>query len=244
VVFVLIKYNKQIIESGLLFILILFCITLPANAIVLSGSFRLGDSCVPVDEDDFIQYEIETAPTLTTIKVSIENIYQIIGVFDLLVVNISISKLDTNTNKYEILIMDFIEFENQKLLSYNKTMQFFEYHQHMENLLIEGYGGYYAIPNDPVDVNIVKGFVEAQTNYSATVQGNVVTIEINNAQAILTYNEKGILIREEIKVNDQIISTLKIVENAIPSGNLFLFFLMLSIVSLIIIERKKISLNI
>lgn len=237
------KYNKKIIESTLLFILTLFCITLPANAIVLSGSFRLGDSCVPVDEDDFIQYEIETASTLTTIKVSIENIYQTIGVFDVLVVNISISILDTNTNKYEILIMDFIEFENHELLSYNKTMQFFEYHQNMENLLIGGYGGYYAIPNDPVDVNIVKSFIEAQTSYSATVQGNTVTIEMNNAQAILTYNDKGILIREEIKVNNQTISTLTIVENAIPSGTLFPLFLMLSIVSLLIIERKKISLN-
>jgi len=237
------RFDKKIIESTLLFILTLFCITLPANAIVLSGSFRLGDSCVPVDEDDFIQYEIETASTLTTIKVSIENIYQTIGVFDVLVVNISISILDTNTNKYEILIMDFIEFENHELLSYNKTMQFFEYHQNMENLLIGGYGGYYAIPNDPVDVNIVKSFIEAQTSYSATVQGNTVTIEMNNAQAILTYNDKGILIREEIKVNNQTISTLTIVENAIPSGTLFPLFLMLSIVSLLIIERKKISLN-
>lgn len=242
-VFILTKFNKKVIESTLLLILTLICIILPVNAIVLSGSFRIGDSCVPVDEDDFIQYRFETASTLTTINVSIENIYQSIEVFDVLVVNISISKLDTNTNKYEILIMDSIEFEKQKLLSYNKTMQFFEYHQNMEILLIGGYGGYYAIPNDPVDVNIVKSFIEAQTSYSANVQGNTVTIEINNAQAILTYNDKGILIREEIKANNQIISTLKIIENAIPSGNLVLLFLMLSIVGLIIIERKKISLN-
>ncbi|MFX0174990.1 MAG: hypothetical protein ACFE85_02015 [Candidatus Hodarchaeota archaeon] len=234
------KYNKNIIESTILFILTLCCIILPVNAIFLSGSFRLGDSSVPVDEDDFIQYDFETASTLTTVNVSIENIYQF---FDVLVINISVSKLNSNTNKYEILIMDSIEFENQELLSYNKTMQFFQYHQHMENLLIGGYGGYYAIPNDPVDVNIIKGFIESQTPYSATVQGNTITIEINNVQAILTYNEKGILIREEIKVNNQTISTLKIVENAIPSGNIILIFVLVSIVSLIIIQRKKISLS-
>jgi len=78
---------------------------------------------------------------------------------------------------------------------------------------VHGYGGYYIIPDDPVDINIVKEFIESYTAWTAIVSDNMVTIDIANDQAILTYNQQGILIKEEIKSNDVVISTLTLVEN-------------------------------
>ena len=160
--------------------MVLSCINIPVNALRNSPTFKLGDCSVPVDEDDFIEYDFETTDGLTTLKVSIIDIYQLIGVFDCLAVNISVDKYNTTTNKYATLILDSLEFENQQILTYNKTMQYFQFNESMQNLLTAGYGGYYFIPNDPVDVNIVKTFIDSQTAYTVSIQGNTITIEINN----------------------------------------------------------------
>ncbi|MHA1455952.1 MAG: hypothetical protein ACTSR5_08225 [Promethearchaeota archaeon] len=41
---------------------------------------------------------------------------------------------------------------------------------------MHGYGGYYIIPDDPVDINIVKEFIESYTAWTAIVSDNMVTI--------------------------------------------------------------------
>ncbi|MFX0012304.1 MAG: hypothetical protein ACFE9R_18475 [Candidatus Hermodarchaeota archaeon] len=233
---------KKCFPYILFYIIVLSCINIPVTALRSSPTFRLGDCSVPVDEDDFIEYDFETADGLTILKVSIVDIYQLLGIFDCLAVNISVDRYNTTTNKYTTLILDSLEFENQQILAYNKTMQYFQFNESMQTLLTEGYGGYYFIPNEPVDVNIVKTFIESQTAYTASIQGNTITIDINNDQAILTYNELGILSEEQIKQNDQIVSTLKLKlsEPIISFSNFFILILLASIIGLTIKRYRMI----
>ena len=233
---------KKCFPYILFYIIVLSCINIPVNALRSSQTFRLGDCSLPVDEDDFIEYDFETADGLTILKVSIIEIYQLLGVFDCLAVNISVDRYNTTTNKYATLILDSLEFENQQILTYNKTMQYFHFNESMQTLLTEGYGGYYFIPNDPVDVNVVKTFIDSQTTYTASLQGNTITIDINNNQAILTYNEKGILSEEQIKQNDQIVSTLKLKlsEPTVSFSNFFILILLASVIGLTIKRYRRI----
>jgi len=153
--------------------------------------------------------------------------------------NISVSKLNPDTNIYEALIVDSIEFANQTCLFYNKTEQYFRYHQNMENLLINGFGGFYIMPNDPVNINTIKGYIDTYTTWSASVEENTITIDINNDQAILQYNDQGILIREEIKSAGQLVSTLSINvinEPTISFGGLFALFFMVTAIGLLVIQ--------
>jgi len=194
-----------------------------------------------MDEDGFIVYDFESsvAPSLSKVEVKVIDIHQLNNTPPLLVVNLSVSKLNPDTNIYEALIVDFIEFANQTCLLYNKTEQYFRYHQNMENLLINGFGGFYMVPNDPVNINIIKGYIDTYTTWSASVEENTITIDINNDQAILKYNEQGILIREEIKSAGQLVSTLSINvinEPTISFGGLFALFLMVTVIGLLIIQ--------
>ncbi|MFX1531264.1 MAG: hypothetical protein ACFFBC_09135 [Promethearchaeota archaeon] len=179
------------------------------------AGFQLGDSSLPVDEEEFIEYDFEDslAPQTHKLKVEFIKLYQYEEIIRALGVNISVNKFNFNTSTYEILNIDAIEYQNQLCLLYNKTDQLFRYDQHMNNLLIHCFGGYYIIPDNPVDVNIVKGFIESYTTWSASVSDYTITIDIDNSQAILTYNKQGILIKEEIKINNEIISTLTLIES-------------------------------
>ncbi|MFX0011873.1 MAG: hypothetical protein ACFE9R_16275 [Candidatus Hermodarchaeota archaeon] len=208
---------------------------------VFAPTFRIGDSSVPVEEGDFIVYGFEDnfAESLK-LKVEFEKVFQDKDIIDTLVVNISISALNTTDNDYKVLIFDSIEFHNQTCMVYNKTHQYFIYGLTMNNLLIKGYGGYFIIPNDPVDVNIVKAFVDTYTAWSANITENTVIIDIANTQATLTYNKDGILIREEIRSNNLLISTLTLITtnedlNIIGFDlTLFLVFIVVGIVMVII----------
>lgn len=190
---------------------LIFCI-IPVAAISSSGHFTVADSRVPVDEESFLVYEQEwddeVAAALNSTEVSIDNIYQDQG---MLMLNISVRTKPTDEESYQVLNLNAIDYQNVNCLRYNKTQQLFEYSQQMENLLMACYGGYYVIPNDPVNPNIVKTFIDTYTPYTATVQGNVVTIDMANSEAILTYNEEGILTREELKVNGELVKTLSMV---------------------------------
>ncbi|MFW9867907.1 MAG: hypothetical protein ACFFEN_17570 [Candidatus Thorarchaeota archaeon] len=188
---------------------------------VFAPTFRIGDSSVPVEEGDFIVYGFEDnfAESLK-LKVEFENVFQDKDIIDTLVVNISISALNTTDNDYKVLIFDSIEFHNQTCMAYNKTHQYFIYGLTMNNLLIKGYGGYFIIPNDPVDLNIVKAFVDTYTAWSANITENTVIIDIANTQATLTYNEDGMLIREEVRSNNLLISTLTLIATTEDLNNI------------------------
>ena len=234
------RYQRITLEILIIFLCLCYFI-LPIQALQTSPTFILGDSCVPMDEDGFIVYDFESsvAPSLSKVEVKVIDIHQLNNTPPLLVVNLSVSKLNPDTNIYEALIVDFIEFANQTCLLYNKTEQYFRYHQNMENLLINGFGGFYMVPNDPVNINIIKGYIDTYTTWSASVEENTITIDINNDQAILKYNEQGILIREEIKSAGQLVSTLSINvinEPTISFGGFFALFLMVTVIGLLIIQ--------
>lgn len=234
------RYQKITLEI-LIILLCLYYFILPIQALKTSPTFILGDSCVPMDEEGFIEYDFDSsvAPSLSKVEVKILDIYQLNNNTPLLVVNISVSELNPNINEYEALIVDSIEFANQTCLLYNKTEQYFRYNQNMENLLTNGFGGFYLMPNDPVDINIVKGYIDTYTSWSASVEENTITIDINNDQAILQYNDQGILIREEIKSAGQIVSTLSMVvtnEPTISFGGLFALFFMMAVFGLVFIQ--------
>ncbi len=234
------RYQKITLEI-LIILLCLYYFILPIQALKTSPTFILGDSCIPMDEEGFIEYDFDSsvAPSLSKVEVKILDIYQLNNNTPLLVVNISVSELNLNINEYEALIVDSIEFANQTCLLYNKTEQYFRYNQNMENLLTNGFGGFYLMPNDPVDINIVKGYIDTYTSWSASVEENTITIDINNDQAILQYNDQGILIREEIKSAGQIVSTLSMVvtnEPTISFGGLFVLFFMMAVFGLVFIQ--------
>jgi len=234
------RYQRITLE--ILIILLCLCyFILPIQALKTSPTFILGDSCVPIDEDGFIIYDFESsvAPSLSKIEVKVVDIHQFNNTPPLLVVNLSVSKLNPDPNIYEALIVDSIEYANQTCLFYNKTEQYFRYHQNMENLLINGFGGFYMVPNDPVNINIIKGYIDTYTTWTASVEENTITIDINNDQAILQYNDQGILIREEIKSAGQLVSTLSINvinEPTISFGGFFALFLMMTVIGLLIIQ--------
>ncbi len=212
------------------------------------ADFQLGDSSIPVDEEGFIEYDFEDslAPQTYKLKVEFIKLYQYEEIIRALGVNISVKEFNFNTSNYEVLYIDSIEYQNQLCLLYNKTDQIFRYDQHMNNLLIHGFGGYYIIPNNPVDVNIVKCFIESYTTWSANVSDNTITIDIENSQAILTYNEQGILLKEEIKNNNEIISTLTLIESKENSNDIVFMISMIGIIAvtalisiiIIIIKRR------
>ena len=236
--------NEKVILLPLILIVSVFYLVSPVQAIHSSPTFRVGDSCVPVDEEGFIEYDFESslASAPSKIRVTFIDIYQLLYNPNLLVVNVCVSKLNTDNNENETLIIDSLEFNNQTCLMYNKTVQYFQYHQSMENLLINGYGGFYIMPNDPVDINIVQGYIESYTSWPSSVEENTITIEVNNDQAILQYNEQGLLIREEIRSGGQLSSLLTISEKTQPSisfGASFLIVLMCATIGLLLIHKKK-----
>ncbi|MFW9900912.1 MAG: hypothetical protein ACFFDY_06455 [Candidatus Thorarchaeota archaeon] len=212
------------------------------------ADFTLGDSCLPIDEEGFIEYDFDkyTAPGPLRLKVNFVDLYKMYEPVEALGVNITLSELNSTTNKYEISIVDSLKYQNRVCLAYNKTLQYFIYNQCMNKLLIYGYGGYFIIPNDPVDVNIVKVFIEGYTIWFASVNNYSVTIDIANDQVILTYNEQGILIKEEVKSNDVTISTLTFISYTVNQkddiGDLDII-LLLSIITLISIASVLINKN-
>ncbi|NHJ19377.1 MAG: hypothetical protein EAX91_00430 [Candidatus Lokiarchaeota archaeon] len=196
---------------------------------------------MPMDEDGFIEYDFESslATTLEKVEMKIIDIYQFGISPPLLVVNISVSKLNSTNNEYEALLVDSIEFANQTCLQYNKTEQYFRYHQSMENLLINGYGGFFLMPCDPVDINLVKGYIDTYTTWSAAIEENTITIDINNDQVVLLYSDQGILIREEVISAGQVVSTLSISipsEPSISFGGLFPLFFITALIGAIFIK--------
>lgn len=219
---------KKFLDKNLLIIFLIFSSFITP---VLAPSFRIGDSSVPVEEGDFIVYDFEDnfAESLK-LKVGFENVFQDKDIIDTLVVNITISALNTTDNDYKVLIYDSIEFHNQTCMVYNKTHQHFTYGLTMNNLLIKGYGGYFIIPNDPVDVNIVKSFVDTYTAWSANITENIVIIDIANTQAFLTYNEHGMLIKEEIRSNNLLISTLTLIATSEDANNIGLDLTLLYVI--------------
>ncbi|MFX1288607.1 MAG: hypothetical protein ACFFFY_08635 [Promethearchaeota archaeon] len=236
------RYQRITLEI-LIILLCVYYFVLPIQAPKSSPTFKLGDSCVPMDEEGFIEYDFESslAASLSKVEVKVIDIYQLNNNPPLLVVNISVSELNPETNDYEALLVDSIEFANQTCLLYNKTAQYFRYHQNMENLLINGFGGFYMMPNDPVNINIIKGYIDTYTSWSASVEENTITIDINNDQAILHYNDQGILIREEIKSDGQVVSTLSIKvinEPTISFGGLFALFFAMTVVGLLIVQSR------
>ncbi|MFW9897110.1 MAG: hypothetical protein ACFFD7_14995 [Candidatus Thorarchaeota archaeon] len=193
-----------------------------------------------MDEDGFIEYDFNSsiAASLEKIKMEIVDIYQIATNPPLLVVNLSVSKLNPDNNDYKALIVDSIEFANQTCLLYNKSEQYFRYNQNMENLLANGYGGFYLIPNNPVNISIITEYIDTYTSWTASIVENTITIDINNDQAILQYNNQGILVREEIKSAGQIISTLSISMSNKPTiafGSGFSLVLTMTVIGLLII---------
>lgn len=234
------KFQRIIL--GLLTILVCFCyILLPIQGLNTSPTFHVGDSCAPLDEDGFIEYDFESsvAASLSKVEMKIIDIFQFGINPPLMVVNISVSKFNSTTNEYEALLMDSIEFSNQTCLIYNKTEHYFRYNQNMENLLINGYGGFFLIPCDPVDINLVKEYINTYTSWSSNVEENTITIDINNDQAILLYNDQGILVKEEIISAGQIVSTLSIriiSDPTISFGGLFPLIFIITFVGLIIIK--------
>jgi hypothetical protein len=200
-----------------------------------------------MDEDGFIEYDFNSsvAASLAKIKMEIIDIYQIATNPPLLVVNLSVSELNPDNNDYEALIVDSIEFSNQTCLLYNKSEQYFRYHQNMENLLTNGYGGFYLIPNDPVNISLITEYIDTYTSWTASIVENTITIDIGNDQAILQYNNQGILVKEEIKSAGQIVSTLSISmsnEPTIAFGGGFSLVLTMTTIGVLIIMsiRKKI----
>ena len=197
------------------YVCILFLVFSSCISSVFAG-FKLGDSSLPVDEDDFITYDFDdNIAEPVRIKVEFVKMFQKHEIISTLVANITVSELNSSTHSYKVLTVDNMKYQNQTCLIYNKTHQYFRYEQYMNNLLVYGYGGYYVIPDDPVDINIVREFIESYTAWTAIISDNTVTIDIANDQAILTYNQQGILIKEEIKSNNVVISTLTLtlVEN-------------------------------
>ncbi|MFX0028435.1 MAG: hypothetical protein ACFE8B_04455, partial [Candidatus Hermodarchaeota archaeon] len=232
--------------------ILIFFLTFSSCIYLVFAGFQLGDSSLPIDEEGFIDYDWEDKLASQSYKLKVEfiKLYQYEEIIRALGVNISVSKYDSNSSSYEVLNVDTLEFQNQLCLLYNRTDQYFKFGDKMNNLLIHGYGGYYIIPDDPVNVNIVKLFIESYTAWSANVTENTITIEIGNDQAILTYSEKGVLIKEEIKNNNEIVSTLTIINPNDDKDNLIFTIsiiattiatasLLIPIVIIIIKKRQK-----
>ncbi|MFX0005746.1 MAG: hypothetical protein ACFFA7_04395 [Promethearchaeota archaeon] len=215
------------------------------------ADFQLGDSCLPVDEEGFIEYDFDnyTAPGTLRLKVEFVDLSKIYEPIEALGANITVSEYNSTTNKYQVSIVDSKKYQNQACLIYNKTLQYFRYNQSMDNLLLNGYGGYYVIPNDPVDVNVVKDFIEGTTNWSVTVENNTVTIDIGNDQLILTYDEQGLLIKEDVKNNNLSVSVLTFISytanqnNDIGDFNLLLIILTIFIIAIVSVINNKTSLK-
>ena len=241
------KFRRIILEA-IIIILCLYYFIIPIQALHTSPTFRLGDTSIPVDEDGFIDYDFdsEVAPAIYKLRVSFIDIHQLEGSPNVLAVNVSVFKASPENNEYDVLIVDSIKYDNQTCLSCNRTEQYFQYHQPMENLLINGFGGFYIMPNEPVDINIVKGFIDAYTQWSATVEGNSITIGIDNDQVVITYNNQGFLIKEEVISGGQISSTLSIVEPdiyEISFGGSFILILLGCIIGLSILHKKKLAIQ-
>lgn len=95
------------------------------------------------------------------------------------------------------------------------------------------------MPCDPVDINLVKGYIDTYTTWSAAIEENTITIDINNDQVVLLYSDQGILIREEVISAGQVVSTLSISipsEPSISFGGLFPLFFITALIGAIFIK--------
>ena len=237
------KFKRITLETSFIFLCI-YSLALSVQALRSSPTFKLGDTCLPMDEDGFIEYDFdsETAPALEKIEMKVLDIYQFGVNPPILGVNLSVSKLNPNNNEHEALIIDSLEFDNQTCLLCNRSVQYFRFGENMEKLLTNGYGGFFMVPCNPVNISIIKDYIDTFTFWSASVVENTITLEINNDQAILQYNDQGILIKEEIISAGQIVSTLSITSSNEPKislGGLFPLILIITVIGLIIINKKK-----
>jgi len=203
------KFKKSLTIDIFLFIVIFTNILTPILA-----DFQVGDSCLPVDEEGFIEYDFEDefASALSKVEVKFVDVFEFDDIITGIGVNITVSESNSTSNISDILIIDSISYQNLTCLLYNKTHQFFKFGERMNILLEHGYGGYYIIPNNPVDINVVKGYVEVYTPWTVNLTQNSIHIDTGNHKAILSYNEHGILLKEEIRLNNEIISTLNLIE--------------------------------
>jgi hypothetical protein len=223
------KLKKHFFANIISLVAIIFCLISPVYA-----DFELGDSRLPVDEEGFIVYEKEwedeLASALALVEVKFVDIYQFHEAISGIGVNITVREKNSTSNTYNIVTVNSIRYQNLTCLLYNKTQQYFIYDQLMNNLLLEGYGGYYVIPNDPVDVNIVKIYIESYLGWPVNVNENTLTIDIANVQVVLTYNEKGILAKEEVKMDNETVSILTLIEQ---NDNNLIFVIFISLISIL-----------
>lgn len=229
------------------YILYNFCIFFLVSSSFISSvlaGFKIGDTSVSVDEGDFLEYDFDDniASGPLRIKVVFTHIFQYEDIISSLAINVTLMIFNSSSNTYKVLIMDNIEFQNKICMFSNKTHQFFRYEQSMDNLVMHGYGGYFIIPNDPVDLYVIKGYVENYTAWSANVINNTITVDIANIQAVLTYNQQGILIKEEIKSNELMVSTLTLIEPDDKDDSNFVLFI--SIIVIIVVAVVLIPIGI
>ncbi|MHA1106140.1 MAG: hypothetical protein ACTSPN_10545 [Promethearchaeota archaeon] len=87
-----------------------------------SATLELGDSSLPVDEDDFIIYDFDdNVAEPVRIKVEFVKMFQTHDIISTLVANITVSELNSSTNSYDVLTVDNLKYQNQTCLIYNKT---------------------------------------------------------------------------------------------------------------------------
>jgi len=226
-----VKNNRNYWLSALCFLI--FFINFPINSV---SNTVLGESVFPAEiDDEFVWDSVNATESwymeVEHIKFTATNIYN-----------------ETYNDKNYLFLIYTLEFyhraswiekyENSLYMAYNKTLNFL-------NWSIEGfqYGNLFLFPT-PVNYSLIGEAVKIAGFFNYSFSGEKITLDYGNSTTIeLTIAPSGIsTIIERITNGTTIyrweLNTDKIIIK-VPFGNYYLIVLIISVISLVIVKKKK-----
>jgi len=226
-----VKNNRNYWLSALCFLI--FFINFPINSV---SNTVLGESVFPAEiDDEFIWDSVNATESwymeVEHIKFTVTNIYN-----------------ETNNDKNYLFLIYTLEFyhraawiekyKNSFYMAYNKTLNFL-------NWSVEGfqYGNLFLFPT-PVNYSLIGEAVKIAGFFNYSFSGEKIILDYGNTTTIeLTIDPSGIsTIIERITNGTTIyrweLNTDKIIIK-VPFGNYYLGVLIISVMSLVIVKKKK-----
>ncbi|MFW9947408.1 MAG: hypothetical protein ACFFBZ_03540 [Promethearchaeota archaeon] len=226
--------NKTLL---LLIFSIIFYSILPTTL----GEITLGDSTFPLDKDESITWKSVNAT---------EPYYEEIEFVRFSATDVFNASLNGNSFMFVNYTLWFyhnfawipksLEDVNAFYLSYNASLHFLNW---SKVVYLEAY---LLIVPIPLNLTLISNAIIREGFLNSTINGNKLTLDYYNSTIIeATFNSQGITTILEKKTNNTTIFRWELITEEIiiiiPFGNYFIWFILISVVSIISIERRKIK---
>ena len=204
------------------------------------GEITLGDSTFPLDKDESITWKSVNATEpyyeeIEFIRFSATDVY-----------NASL-----NGNRYMIVnytlwvyhnfawIPKSLEDVNAFYLSYNSSLNFLNW---SKVVYLEAY---VLVVPIPLNLTLISSAIIDKGFLNSSINGNKLILDYNFSTVEATFNSQGFATTLEKKTNNTTIFKWELITDdiiiIIPLDNYFILFIIIGIVSILMIERKKIK---